>query len=104
MPLLSICISVVKAPAKKVASPAPRTPFISAAGCRGRVVPRLRDIMDTRHEHGGSRAGVGRLSNVPALLNSPRCGKLPCHRGGKYCTAINKMMGLDHRVGHSLDL
>src|SRR5690349_19286834 len=37
----------------------------SAAGRQGRVVPRVRDSMDTRHEQGGSRAGVRPLLPEP---------------------------------------
>jgi hypothetical protein len=64
MPLLSIGISLVKATAKHVASSFGK-PCISAAGRRGRVAPRVRDIIDTRPEQGSSRDGVGRLSAEP---------------------------------------
>ena len=80
MPLLSICISLVKATAKNFVYPEQHAPFISAAGRRGRVAPRVRDIIDTRHEHGGSRDGVGRLSREPEPFPTELLGCGWCSR------------------------
>ena len=80
MPLLSIRISLVKAIAKNFACPEQPTLFISAAGRRGRVAPSVRNIIDTRQEHGGSRAGVGRLSAEPEPFPTELLG---CGRGSR---------------------
>ena len=91
MLLLSICISLGMAPATNFACPAPHTPFLSAAGRCGRVAPRVRDILDTRHEHGGARDGVGRLSAEPEPFPTEVLG------GG----GSSRAMPIEHPTDHT---
>ena len=90
MLLLSIRISLVKAIAKNFACPEQPTLFISAAGRRGRVAPSVRNIIDTRQEHGGSRDGVGRLSAEPEPFPTELLG----------CGGSSRAMPIDHPTDH----
>jgi hypothetical protein len=89
MPLLSFGRSLVKATAQHVASSFGK-PCISAAGRRGRVAPRVRDIIDTRHEHGGSRDRVGRLSAEPEPFSTELLG----------CGRCSQALSIDDQTDH----